>query len=41
MDKGRNRSGVGEIKVRVGAVLLKPFDSDPVQAKMHQNYNSI
>ena len=36
MDKGRKLlGGGGEIKVRVGAVLLKTFDSDPVQGKMH------
>ena len=37
MDKGRKLlgGGGGEIKVRVGAVLLKPFDSDPFQGKMH------
>ena len=35
MDKGRKEGGGGKIKVRVGAVLLKPFDSDPVQGKMH------
>ena len=37
MDKGRKPLGVGggEKKVRVGAVLLKAFDSDPVQGKMH------
>ena len=37
MDKGKTSwgGGGGEIQVRVGAVLQKPFDSDPVQAKLH------